>query len=213
MNTKLILLRHGKPEASDCLLGQTDSPLSANGDAQIKQVFSSISTIDCVVSSPLSRCLDSAKEFCQQFDKDLLIEPKFSEMNFGRWDGRPFSELMMADSDFLKFYQDPEAVSPENGETIQFFRQRVLHGLEELLSQFRGKTVLLFTHGGVIRTVINWAINHPDAGGIPPARLVIDHASQTHINVFRDETYNQDWPRIELVNYRGYSDELSSRSY
>ncbi len=213
MQTKLILVRHGQTQLGHALIGKTDVGLSKLGEQQVEHALASISDVDLIISSPMQRCLTSATDWADAQNTQLAVEPNWREMDFGDWDGLAFEQLYKPHSDFILFSQDPNSMTPPNGESVATFSERVIAALHNWLHDIQGKTCVVLTHGGVIRTLLNWAIAHPHAGGIPVSRLAIDHASQTIINVYHEQQQDQAkyWPRVELINWCAYPASLHSQ--
>ena len=98
MNLKIMLLRHGQIQANvDGLWhGSTDSPLTEFGVAQAKETGRHLSQqlpFDKVFSSPLQRCLDTARYASGQQIGNINKVPGFAEMSIGEWEETPYSDL------------------------------------------------------------------------------------------------------------------------
>ncbi|MFP3527507.1 histidine phosphatase family protein, partial [Pantoea sp. SIMBA_072] len=65
-----------------------------------------------------------------------------------------------------RFWENPYAFTPPNGEPVEAFAERVLAAVERLGRQHAGKRVLLVTHGGVMRLLL------ARARGLPRAQLL-----------------------------------------
>jgi broad specificity phosphatase PhoE len=73
------------------------------------------------------------------------------ERNFGLWEGRLFSELLEYEKGGQPFPEDIE-----NDEAIQ---RRISPLLEEIVSNYPGATILVVTHGGVLRSLLAHLLN------------------------------------------------------
>lgn len=157
------LIRHGETDQPGLLLGRTDSALSAAGWKQFECQTSSRDW-SAVVSSPLRRAREPAENLARERDIELAIDPDWSELNFGEWDGRPISELN-ADSiigqRLAALYRSAQAPAPPNGENWQDLQARIARALGRLLEKERAKNALVVTHGGPIRAVLNLACAIP----------------------------------------------------
>ena len=92
MSARLILIRHGRTEwnADGRFQGQADVPLDDVGRAQASALAPHIAALGpvAVVSSPLVRALDTAREVALASGVDLAIDPRLAEINVGTWAGK-----------------------------------------------------------------------------------------------------------------------------
>lgn len=162
---KIGLLRHGATcETSDGVLrGRGDDALSAEGWRQLRQAASAAQSQQQrwqrIVTSPLKRCADFAHELAAQWALPLSIDARLSELDFGAWEGRHYSELLAepASAAALQgFWDDPWRHPPPQGESLGIFEQRVLDAWNELSAVCAAETstTLVITHGGVIRLLL-----------------------------------------------------------
>ncbi len=144
------LLRHGDTGYSG-FRGRLDDPLTALGWQQMEQAVVRWRG-DRIVCSPRQRCQRFAEKLAARLQVPLTADERFSELDFGHWEGCTAAELSQKDPQTLTaFWQDPWRQPPPGGETLEHFCQRVEAGWIELGRQYAGQTVLLITHGGVIR--------------------------------------------------------------
>jgi alpha-ribazole phosphatase len=62
---------------------------------------------------------------------------------------------MASDAEGLgRFWADPYAFTPPDGEPLVDFEARVLDALERLHARFAGRHLLVVTHGGVMRLLL-----------------------------------------------------------
>jgi alpha-ribazole phosphatase len=162
MNSTVIhLLRHGETEGGPRYRGSTDDALSPRGWAQMWAAAGEVSW-DRVVSSPLVRCAAFAQALAERRGIPLEIDERLREMHFGAWEGRTATEIMAQDADALaRFWQDPAANPPPDGERLLKFQTRVLAAWREVIRDNVGQRVLLVSHGGPIRVVLCEVRRHP----------------------------------------------------
>lgn len=157
------LIRHGEPDHPGLLLGRTDSALSAAGWKQFERQTSGREW-SAVVSSPLRRAREPAENLARERHLELAIDADWSELDFGDWDGRPISDLN-ADGKIAELlaalYRCSQAPGPPNGENWQDFQARIARALDRLVGKRSAENVLVVTHGGPIRAVLNLACAMP----------------------------------------------------
>ncbi|ENB9663565.1 alpha-ribazole phosphatase family protein [Pseudomonas putida] len=162
----LDLLRHGETEQGG-LRGSLDDALTDKGWAQMRSAVAEAGPWQVLVSSPLQRCARFADELGARLNVPVQREPALQELHFGDWEGRSAAQIMEHQADVLgRFWADPYAFTPPNGEPVEAFAERVLAAVERLHLQHAGKRVLLVTHGGVMRLLL------ARARGLPREQLL-----------------------------------------
>ncbi len=166
MSQKLIttfdVMRHGEPVGGRKYRGQTDDPLSEKGWAQMRGAVGDYCPWQAVVSSPLLRCADFARELAARHGLPLGIEPRLVELGFGAWEGRTSDELTAENPDVLmKFRSDPVAHAPPGAEPLAQFRARILAAWDDMIESYGGKHVLVVAHAGVIRMIVALVLDIP----------------------------------------------------
>jgi alpha-ribazole phosphatase len=163
MTTEISLLRHGTPEGGNMYRGNSiDDPLSVKGWQQMRNAVASIHPWDIVISSPMKRCLDFAKEYAQQHQLEVITEDNLKEIGFGAWEGFSSQQILEKDPQaIVNFYREPVKYKPESAEPVTAFQLRVSNVLETILSQQQGKRVLVVAHAGVIRAAITSTLKAP----------------------------------------------------
>lgn len=193
--TRLLLVRHGEPVFRNGLLGKTDSDLTERGYSQLLNTCQQLPRFDFTITSPLIRCRKFAEEFCKDNQQDIQVNENWQECDFGDWDGLSHQNVIDKwDDEYRQFLSDPSVITPPNGESLSEFGMRIQKALKHLLNDHQGKTILLLTHGGVIRCLVGWclAMNLPEQAKVPFQRIKVDYASLTEISIFHgDELFPQ----------------------
>lgn len=155
MITRIDLLRHGETDITDSFCGSTDSVLSQTGWVQMwSRVRQTRMPWRVIVTSPLQRCADFAHVLAAHCAIPVVLDERLKEIDFGLWEGVKVAELMNAHAQALAaFWADPVKFTPPQGEDVSAFQQRVLSVWADIVSRYRGKPILLITHGGVMRIV------------------------------------------------------------
>jgi len=150
MKKKVTLLRHGETVGAARFRGRIDEPLSELGWQQMQQATAS-GQWDLIVSSPLCRCLDFARQLAEQRNLPMLVNADWQEMDFGQWEGKTPQELMQEAPESLeRFWTEPDQFTPPGAEPLNDFSQRVKNAWQALRSE-SFQHALVVTHGGPIR--------------------------------------------------------------
>jgi broad specificity phosphatase PhoE len=150
----LILLRHGECGSAGRYLGSTDLALSEKGIQQIQGSAAMLAktAIDQVYCSPMLRCRRSLELLDLPTPVEIVADLR--EIDFGRWEGKTFAEIAAADPGLVDCWAKSDGdFSFPGGEKISTFRDRV-NGFVETLGKSRCQTVLVVSHGGVIRHLL-----------------------------------------------------------
>ncbi len=155
---QIYLIRHGLTKANELnkYLGHQNISLSNRGILQLKQIDYNIN-YDYLFASPLKRCMETANIL---FDDIPLTIDEFKELNFGDFDGYTYEQLK-SNSNYQSWLNDIENYPIPNGEVVKDFKQRVISKYTEITtnSLYKNKTVVIITHGGVIKTIIGHITN------------------------------------------------------
>jgi alpha-ribazole phosphatase/probable phosphoglycerate mutase len=182
--TVIDFLRHGEARGGSYFRGITDDPLTERGWRQMYTQCGE-SQWDVVVSSPLRRCRSFAAAWCEQQQLDLMIEPAWSEIDFGAWEGQSAEQISSRWPDGLAaFYKDPVTFTPPGAESYQQFAARVRQGWDNLLAAHAGRRILVITHAGVIRALFAEAFNLPVTQSF---HIDLPHACLTRFTSFDDD--------------------------
>lgn len=155
----LDLLRHGETTLSHTLRGHLDDELTEKGWLQmqstIKHHLDTQRQWDVIISSPLQRCHKFAQALAKQLKLPLSLYPEIKEMHFGDWEGIATQTIYETTPELLaNFWQFPTQYHAPKGESLLQFKQRVMHGFDEIyiqMQQHNWNKALVVTHGGVIK--------------------------------------------------------------
>ena len=151
--TTLYLVRHGEStwNGDRRLQGQADPPLSLEGRNQARALGRTLEGIafDRIVSSDLQRTRQTVDLL--GYDRPVL-EPNLREIHVGDWQGRPIADLIAADGPAYTGWRRGTH-TPPGGEPWTDFCRRIGAALDGLLDGADAR-VLVVTHGGVIRAVM-----------------------------------------------------------
>ncbi|TXS29489.1 bifunctional RNase H/acid phosphatase [Streptomyces sp. ms191] len=186
-----VLLRHGEtaltPEKRFSGSGGTDPELSAAGLRQAEAVAAALAargTIQEIVSSPLTRCRQTAETVAARLGLSVQIEEGLRETDFGAWEGLTFAEVRERHAEDLDAWlASPKAEPTGGGESFATVARRVAATRDRLTAAHAGRTVLLVTHVTPIKTLIRLAL------GAPPEslfRMELSAASLSAVAYYAD---------------------------
>lgn len=160
--TTIDLIRHGEPLGGNRFRGNIDDPLSELGKKQMDAALGGECHWDLVVTSPMKRCCEYARNLAEKYGVELQVFNEFSEISFGEWEGKTENEIESADSGSVKsFKQDPVNNMPPGAENFIEYQQKVIPAWNRLVAENCGKRILLVGHGGFIRVVISNVLDIP----------------------------------------------------
>ena len=151
--TRFYLVRHGETEWNRIhrIQGSSDIPLNDTGRRQAQTVGGVLSRhrFDLIVASPLSRASETATIIARRLQMPLpLPVPAIVERSYGEAEGATRSELDE------RFPGDTPVPGREPREDVQ---KRVLRALGDLAIRHPHADILVVTHGGVIKSVVDYA--------------------------------------------------------
>lgn len=162
--TVIDLIRHGEPVGGVLIRGQRNDPLSEIGWQQMWAAVERERSWQRIVSSPLSRCADFARDLGKTLSIPVTLEARLSEIGFGDWEGMDPARLYRDCPEAIDgFWTDPESNPPPGGESFSRFQARVSEALEGIFRGYAGEHLLVVAHGGVIRMIIAQVLGMPAA--------------------------------------------------
>ncbi|MFF8376302.1 bifunctional RNase H/acid phosphatase [Streptomyces sp. NPDC015661] len=164
-----VLLRHGEtaltPDKRFSGSGGSDPELSAAGLRQAEAVAEALAargTVQEIVSSPLTRCRQTAGAVAARLGLDVRIEQGLRETDFGAWEGLTFGEVRERyPEDLDAWLASPKAAPTGGGESFATVARRVAATRDRLTAAYAGRTVLLVTHVTPIKTLVRLALGAP----------------------------------------------------
>jgi probable phosphoglycerate mutase len=153
--TRLIAVRHGETawNVEARLQGQLDIPLNERGHDQARRAAHSLveERPDVVVSSDLLRAHDTARAIALRAGCPLVLEAGLRERSFGRFEGMTHGEVAERWPHESQRWRsrDPD-FAPGEGESLRVFSERCLDATHRIVDAYRGKTIVLVAHGGVL---------------------------------------------------------------
>ena len=196
----VLLVRHGLTAMTGPVLaGRTpDIHLDDRGLKQAAAVAERIAAVPltAVVSSPLDRCLETARAVFDRQPKapEWAVDDRLIECGYGDWTGKALKDL--AKEPLWKLVQaQPSAVRFPNGEALADKSARAVAGIREWDARLGNDAVwVACTHGDIIKAIVADALGlHLDSY----QRIVPDPCS---VSVIR---YTATRPYVIRVNDTG----------
>lgn len=179
----LYIIRHGQTDwnVKKITQGSNDIPLNEEGEKQARNFSNSFKSVrfDAVFSSDLIRAKKTAEIIA--LEKKLAVETTklLRERRYGRFEGKKAEALDKLDKmkdalskeERFKFKPYPDVESDEEiiGRLTTFLR--------EISVSYLGKSILVITHGGMMRTLLNHLgvnLPHGAVGNSAYIKLVSD---------------------------------------
>ena len=166
--TLIYLVRHGETDwnREKRIQGSTDIPLNETGREQAAATGALLATRqwDVIVSSPLVRARETAEIIADVAGRPLphTLEA-LVERRYGEAEGLTYSQVEE------RFPNDAEVPGRESRDTVA---QRVIPALISMAEQHRERSIVVVSHGGVIRALLLHATTgqQGDASWIDPIR-------------------------------------------
>jgi len=156
----LIIVRHGRTAANAAgeLLGRRDPPLDEVGRRQAARIAETLPAAARIISSPLLRCMETAREIQATCESGIGIEidERFVEIDYGTLEGRPVGQIPV---DTWAHWQSDPAWSPGGAESLADVSSRVAAALDGILETVDpGGPIVIVTHVSPIKAAIGWAL-------------------------------------------------------
>ncbi|MWV44366.1 histidine phosphatase family protein [Paenibacillus sp. HJL G12] len=164
---ELVCMRHGSTVWNEQkrYLGHSDLSLSLHGQKELSSARDKLKEMmfDAVYCSDLARCRESLEVVRPDLMANAVYDSALREMDFGKWEGQTYDQLKDWPL-YRQWLDDPQHVTPPQGETWDSFERRIAGFLKSMLQSGEqrqtetsafSESVLLVAHGGVIRQMIS----------------------------------------------------------
>jgi ribonuclease H / adenosylcobalamin/alpha-ribazole phosphatase len=184
--TRLVLVRHGETDytARRLYSGRGDVALAPRGLAQARAAAARAGAVSAVVTSPLSRCLQTAELIAQAAGNvPVRQDPDLVECDFGKWEGHTFAEVSERWPDEMRAWLAAPSVAPPGGESFDEVAARVSRALARIRADFPGERVAVVSHVSPIKLILRDAL---DAGPAFLHRCYLDPAGVSTVDYWPD---------------------------
>jgi ribonuclease H / adenosylcobalamin/alpha-ribazole phosphatase len=198
VTTIVLLIRHAAHvELGRVLTGRRhDVALSRDGlqQAEIVADLVSAAPLAAIYSSPRERAWYTAREIADRQEREVEIEDRLDEIDFGAWTGQSFDSLEN-DPAWRQWNEARASARPPEGESMAEAAARAAAAVEDMAATHPGLTVAAVSHCDIIRGIVARYLGLPLDNML---RFDVDPASVTRLAV-------GDWGgRVMSVNERLY---------
>ncbi len=153
------ITRHGETEwnIKGLMQGHEDSPLTPLGKGQARQLSDKLRGIhfDEIFSSDLIRAIKTAEVIALERNLAVKATRALRERNMGIFEGTKSDEFWSLFNEWQKLSEEERKKHKRSGdfETVEeseSMTTRLINFLRETAIAFRGKSILIMTHGGIM---------------------------------------------------------------
>ncbi|MFC2069946.1 histidine phosphatase family protein [Chloroflexota bacterium] len=156
--SRLFLVRHGitEPNSTRRFTGHSDVDLNVEGYSQVEKLRDRLANeeIYAAYSSDLKRALVTAKSIVSGHELEVVSCPDLRELNYGDAEGLTYKEIAGRYPELGRLIHevDPRMNFP-GGERFEDLTTRAGEFLERINGHTEDETILVVTHGGMLRTL------------------------------------------------------------
>lgn len=188
--TDMLLIRHGESEPARfdapaaMVDGQADPNLDPRGRQEAELVAERFvdEEVSAIYVTTLRRTAQTAAPLVARLGVAPVVEPDLREVHLGDWEGAEFHQRIADGHPLTRQMGDEQRWDVLPGsEPVDVLHKRVRGAVERIAAAHRDQRVAVFTHGGIIATIVHLA-----TGSQPFAFLGADNGSLTHLVVLAD---------------------------
>ena len=171
--TRFGLIRHAQTDwnREKKIQGQSDSPLTADGERQASSWGQRLLQFpwDRILASDSGRTLTTAERINAFLKIPFETDPRLKEQDWGQWVGKTIPQLQTEASQMLD-----EQISagwgfcPPGGEDRRKVLARSRKALQEAAGKWPGDNLLVVTHEGVIKSLVYYLCGRKFLPSEPP---------------------------------------------
>lgn len=148
--------RHAPAAVEGICYGRSNVPLTVAAGPASELVIERLgdAKMSAIWSSPMARARDLATQISLRLGVPMQVDARLSEIDFGLWEGLPFSEIERRDrARFLRWQANWEVLPAPGGESLHQLQDRAEAWYKGRQTEFEGLSVLVVSHAGVIRSL------------------------------------------------------------
>jgi len=200
VTTHVLLIRHGQSQgnAEGRFGGHTDTPLSTRGRAEARRTARALASesFSAIVCSDLARAIETASPLAKLAGLELQTAEAFRERSVGVMEGLTFEEAAAQHPEQYAalLRRDFEHVLL-GGESYRQTLDRASRKLDELVEQYKGGRLAIFTHTGTICILALHILGALDAPELKPVWI-----ASTNCGISRFELRDDGFVRVLAIN-------------
>lgn len=203
--TQIYLIRHCKPDYDQQkLVGDHNMPLDKIGLKQRKLLNKKLFSLhaDVVYTSELLRARQTAEIFLKKKKLTPIVDKRLNEVDWTEWYKiKYFNMSEKTRIKRVKFYKDMD-------KRLNILQARFRRILAEIWRTNKGKDVLIFCHGNVIRSILTSILNTDAIGFLSIelyqssiSKIVIDKNGYVKINYINNIGHLPHRPAEDLFRF------------
>jgi probable phosphoglycerate mutase len=200
--TTFLLIRHGTNDLVDRAIAgwMPGVHLNQEGQAQAERLAERLgeTEIAAIYSSPLERAYETAEPIARRRGLPVQICPGFGEIQFGDWTGHSLEDLADVPG-WRHFNSFRSGTRVPGGELMLEVQARTVAELDRLREQHPKETVVVVSHGDIIKAVV------AHYAGIPLDLFQRIEISPASVSIL---TLDESGPRLLRINDTGRLPEL-----
>ena len=163
----MILVRHGHVEGikPEKFRGQIDLPLTEKGRRQASvtaDYLDSIVSFEAVYSSPLSRCMDTARSVGAKRQLEPTALSELIDVNYGAWQGRERMAVAREETSlYQRWMSRPDMTVIPHAESLQLVQIRLVKALQLFRERHDNQTIVVVGHDSSNRVLLLTALDMP----------------------------------------------------
>ena len=158
--TTILLVRHGQSEGNilGVFTGHSGYPLSELGHKQAAMTAEYIKEkypVELVYCSDLPRAFQTAEHIAHAFDLPVVTDARLREINAGKWENLPFTELPdLFPEDFKRWLEDLFHARCTGGESVLEVADRASAALRDIAASHPNSCIVVVAHATTIRSAL-----------------------------------------------------------
>lgn len=158
--TRLLLIRHGLSITNKARMftGQMNVSLAPLGYEQASKTAEYVAAqykVDVIYASDLDRACQTVQPLAERLGLPIHTCRDLREIDVGSWQARLVEEIGREfPAEYAHYVNDPGTFHFERGESFSALMERAMLALTRIAKENDGKTVVIGTHGGVIRSLL-----------------------------------------------------------
>ena len=191
--TNVLLIRHGQSEgnAARRFGGHTATPLSPRGRRQAQATARALQSeeLTAIYSSDLARAVETAKPLADLTGLSVNATTAFRERSVGVMEGLTFEDAAQQHPEqYAALLQRDFEHVLTGGESYRQLLDRAVEKLDEIIEQYKGGKIAVFSHTGTICILALHLMGALDAPELKPVWISSANCGVTRIEL-RDDGF------------------------